>query len=199
MHDPFMRLMSQYDRNRVQYTSTSTLGTKHEVVSVTSSRTAVVNARYSSSSPGAPETPTTPKDKRGRARPCSLPVSVACFAVSRTTYRGRKQTHIRKEKQGQRDTATREERKPYCVNNFRDSTTAAVGGRAPGEFLVPSWRHIGDTQRSSVANMSRRGAICVGDGSTMRARRQRISIQPCRIRNKHTEHAAQLQFSGAKV
>jgi len=74
-----------------------------------------------------------------------------------------------------------------------------VGGRAPGEVLVPSWRHIGDTQRPSVANMSRRGANCVGDGRSMRARRQRISIRPCRIQNKHTEHPAQLQFSGAKV
>jgi len=36
-----------------------------------------------------------------------------------------------------------------------------VGGRALGEFLVPSWRHIGDTQRSSVAIVSRRGANCV--------------------------------------
>jgi len=56
-----------------------------------------------------------------------------------------------------------------------------VGGRAIGDFLVPSWRHIGDTQRSSVANVSRRGANCVGDGSTMGARRQRISIRPCRF------------------
>jgi len=58
---------------------------------------------------------------------------------------------------------------------------AIVGGRALGNVLVPSWRHIGDTQRSSVANVSRRGANCVEDGSTMGARRQRISIRPCRF------------------
>jgi len=57
----------------------------------------------------------------------------------------------------------------------RTSRQPPVGGRALGEILVPSWRHIGDTLRSSVAYMSRRGANCVADGSTMGALRQRIA------------------------
>jgi len=91
---------------------------------------------------------------------------------------------------------------PPAPRGKRHSTTAPssiVGGPALGEFLVRSWRHIGDTQRSSVANVSRRGANCVGDGITMGARRQRISSRPCRIRNKHKEHPVQLPFSAAKV
>ena len=70
---------------------------------------------------------------------------------------------------------------------LNDRARELLGGPALGEFLVPSCRHIGDTPRSSVANVSRRGANCVGNGSTMGARRQRISIRPCRIQDRLTQ------------
>jgi len=62
-----------------------------------------------------------------------------------------------------------------------------VGGPALGEFFAPSRRCIGNTPRSTVVNLSRRRANCVGDGSTMGARRQRISIRPCRIQDRLTQ------------
>jgi len=59
-----------------------------------------------------------------------------------------------------------------------------VGGRALGKNLVPFWRHIGDTLRSSVANVAPKEATCVEDGNTMGTLRQRISIRPCRIQDR---------------
>jgi len=56
-----------------------------------------------------------------------------------------------------------------------------VGGRAQGDFLVPYWRHNGDTIQHSVARESRRQAQCVADGSTTGALQRLIRIRPCQF------------------